>query len=76
MKEELINIIKILGIGLNELYVEIDLGFLYIHSIEYVKEDNSIILHNFIGDLDVEFDYVDLEEYEKIYIFSLLSAFL
>ncbi len=76
MKEELINIIKILGIGLVELYVEIDLGFLYIHSIEYDKNSESIILHNFVDDLDLEYDYDDLEEDEKKYIFSLLSAFL
>lgn len=73
MKSELINIVKILGIGLTEIVLEIDLGQFTINSIEFRSPD-KIILHSFsFGDFDWEVDFDDMDEYYQKYVFRLLS---
>ena len=65
MKEDIINVIKILGIGLNEVLVDIDLGFFYINSVEFRKPD-EVILHQFEGDTDYEISYDELNLIDRI----------
>lgn len=72
MKEDVIIAIKILGIGLTELVVEIDLGFFVINSIEY-REPDEIILHSFKDDLDYEMNFDDLGDNYKKYIHRLVT---
>jgi hypothetical protein len=76
MKKEIINIIKILGIGLNEIILDIDLGFFLVNSIEF-REPNEIILHNFTDDgEDCEISYDDIEPKYKKHLWKLLSILL
>jgi len=72
MKKEIINVIKILSLGLNELVLEIDLGFFIVNSIE-VRKRNKIYLHQFIEELDYEIDFDDLDDTYKKYIWQLLT---
>lgn len=76
MKEDIINIIKILGIGIKELVLDIDLGFFYVNSIEF-REPNEVILHSFEDDeTDVEVNFDDLEERYQKHVWLLLSVLL
>jgi hypothetical protein len=76
MKEEIINIIKILGIGVKEIILDIDLGFFYVNSIEFIEPD-EIILHSFEDDdTDVELNFDDLEEKHQKHLWLILSVLL
>jgi len=76
MKEEIINVIKILGIGVKELILDIDLGFFYVSSIEFIEPD-EIILHSFEDDdTDVELNFDDLEEKHQKHLWLILSVLL
>jgi hypothetical protein len=76
MKEDIINIIKILGIGTTELVLDINIGILYINSVEF-REPDEVILHSFEGyDMDIEIDFDDLDLKSKRHIWTLLSILL
>jgi len=72
MKEDIINVIRILGIGLTELILEIDLGFFVIHSIEF-REPDEVILHSFEGNTDYEMNFDELGLSYQKYIHKLLT---
>lgn len=72
MKEDIINVIRILGVGLTELILEIDLGFFVINSVEY-REPDEIILHSFKDDVDYEMNFDELGESYQKYIHKLLT---
>ena len=67
MKDEIINIIRILGIGSNEILLDIDLTIVVTNSIEF-REPDEIILHHFDkDDYDYELNYDDIDEvYQKL----------
>lgn len=74
MKKKVKDLIKITGIGLNELVIEIPLGDITFNSIEFVEESDKIILHKFEDeDLDYEFDFEDLDEEKQILVYKQLS---
>ncbi len=75
MKKEIENIIKILGIGLNELIIDIELDSVIINSIEWSPSDGKIYLHIFedLDDMDIEMDFDDLSKENQEIIFKSLS---
>lgn len=75
MKNKIISDIKFLSLGLNELIIDIPLEDITFHSIELV-EGNQIILHRILEDLDIEYDFDDLDEVDKSKINSLISGFM
>lgn len=78
MKKKVINMIKILGIGLTELVMDITLSEATFNSIEWCPEDDIIWLHIFREDDDIQvsFDYEDLPEDDQLHIYMLLSSIL
>lgn len=76
MKKKVIKLIQILGIGLSELIIDIELGFITINSIEWVKGENKLYLYVFDIDSDMElsFDFDDLSKGDKKTIYEVLSA--
>ena len=72
MKEDIINVIRILGIGLTELILEIDLGFFVVNAIEF-REPDEIILHSFKDDVDYEMSFDELGLNYQKYIHKLLT---
>lgn len=76
MKKKVVNIIKILGIGLNEIVIDIDLSLGTFNSIEWVNSENKIWLHMFHEDHDIQisFDFDDLDKRDKYTIHTLLSS--
>lgn len=71
MKKEIINVIRILGVGYNEIILDIDLGFIVINSLEFV-EPEDVILHHFTNDdvdIEINFDDIDIKSKKDIYQF-------
>lgn len=76
MKKKVIKLIQILGIGLNELVIDIELSFITFNSIEWIRGENKIYLHilDAYDDLELSFDFDDLSKEDKREIFNILSA--
>lgn len=76
MREKIINLIKILGVGLNEIVIEINLDCGNFETIEYNPEDDSLVLHIFQDeDLDITFDFDDLDEEDQRKVYRTLAIF-
>lgn len=76
MKNEVINLIKILGITVYELVIEIDLGEYVCDSIEYVPESNKVVLHVWLdGDDGEDYEYdIDFESLSTKYQKKILTT--
>ena len=76
MKNKIINLIKILGFGLNEIVIDLNLGCGSFESIEYFPDEDSVILHIFNDpDLDITFDFEELDEEDQLKVYQTLSIF-
>lgn len=75
MKREIIKILKILGVGCTEVLINIELKSFLINSIELLNND-KIVLHVFVEDYDIEVDFDDVDDLEKITIYQTLTSFL
>jgi len=68
MKSELISLIRILGIGCNELIFDIDLEKVTINSIEF-REPDEVYLHHFTDygfDFEIEFDDISKKDQKTV----------
>ena len=76
MKREVAKIIQILGIGLTEIILDIDLSLGTFNSIEWIKSENKIWLHMFHEDDDIQisFDFDDLDKIDKYIVYTLLAS--
>jgi hypothetical protein len=60
MKQEVINIIKYVGLNINEIFYDIEISKdVIFNSIEYRYPD-QVILHIFVEDVDIEVDWDDI----------------
>ncbi len=73
MKKKVRDLIKILGIGLNELVIDFDLEDFTFNSIEWDEENNKIIRHRFEDDFDYELDFEELNDDQQLMIYKILS---
>ena len=76
MKRKVAKIIQILGIGLTEIILDIDLSLGTFNSIEWIKSENKIWLHMFHEDDDIQisFDFDDLDKIDKYIVYNLLAS--
>ena len=77
MKKKVRDLIQIMGIGISELILDIDLSIATFNSIEYVKIDNKIYLYIFDEDyieIQLSFDFDNLTIADKKTVLFLLSA--
>ena len=74
MEEKVKDLIKILGIGLNEIIIELPMGSITFDSIEWSDEEDKVILHKFEDDLDYSFDFSDLTSEQQEKVFRILSV--
>ena len=76
MKKKVSKIIQILGIGLNEIIIDVDLSLGTFNSVEWVKSENKIWLHMFHEDDDIQisFDFDDLDKIDKYIVYTLLAS--
>lgn len=74
MKHEIINMIKILGIGMSELVIDFDLDSASFNSIEWDKTDNKVYLHIFEDDdLDIMYDFDDISKDDKMNVYITIA---
>lgn len=78
MKRKIAKMILIMGIGLTELIIDIELSFATFNSIEYVKSENKIYLYIMHEDEDIEisYDFDDLDKEDKYLVYILLASIL
>jgi hypothetical protein len=78
MKRKVAKMILIMGIGLTELVMDIDLSFATFNSIEYVKEENKIYLYIMRedDDLEISYDFDDLDKEDKYVVYISLASIL
>lgn len=76
MVNKIIQIIKILGIGVSELIIDIELDSITINSIEWVQSSNKVVVHIFDEDYDIEMDFDDLSDENQLIILKTLSALI
>lgn len=76
MKKKVIKIIQILGIGLTELIIDIDLSLGTFNSIEWSKSENKVWLHMFHDEEDIQIsvDFDDLDKDDKYEVYTLLAS--
>lgn len=75
MRDDLIRIIRILGVNYNEIFIDIDVDGFTINSLE-IRDGSAIVLHSFVNDMDLEFFYDDLIEEDRKTIYRSLCSFL
>ena len=81
MKKKVVNLIKILGITVNEIVIDIEFGDYKIDSLEWVPETDTIILHIWfeVEDEEAEYEYdVDFETLsttDQKQIYTILSKY-
>lgn len=74
MKNKIINLIKLLGFGLNELLMNINLPIGEFDSVEWDIETNKVFLHIFKDDdLDIMLDFDELDEENQLELYKLLA---
>lgn len=78
MKNKVAKMILIMGIGLTELIMDIELSFAVFNSIEYVKAENKIYLYIMKEDEDLEisYDFDDLDKDDKMMVYVSLASIL
>lgn len=77
MKRKVARMIMIMGIGLMEIVIDIETSIATFNSIEYVKNENKIYLHMFAGgDLDISYDFDDLDKDDKLSVYITLASIL
>lgn len=78
MKRKTAKMILIMGIGLTELIMDIELSFATFNSIEYVKSENKIYLYIMHEDEDIEisYDFDDLDKEDKYLVYISLASIL
>lgn len=75
MRDDLVRIIRILGVNYNEVFIDIDVDGFTINSLE-IRDESAIVLHSFVNDMDIEFFYDDLIEEDRKIIYRSLCSFL
>ena len=73
MKNKIINLIKLLGFGLNELLMNINLPIGEFDSVEWDIEANKVFLHIFKDDLDIMLDFDELDEENQLELYKILA---
>ena len=75
MKNKVINLIKILGFGINELLITIPLSIATFNSIEWDHVDDNVYLHIFEDDnYDLVVNFDELSEEDQLEVYKILSV--
>jgi len=75
MKNKVINLIRILGFGINELVITIPLSIATFDSIEWDDVDDSVYLHIFEKDnYDMVVSFDDLSEEDQLKVYQILAV--
>lgn len=74
MKNKIINLIRILGFGINELVITIPISVGTFNSIEWDDADDNVYLHIFEKDnYDLVMNFDELSEDDQLKVYQILS---
>jgi hypothetical protein len=74
MRDKVINLIKILGFGINELVIDIKISLGNFNSIEWDDVDDNVYLHIFEKDnYDLVMSFDDLSSDDQLKVYQTLS---
>ncbi len=74
MKNKVKDLILILGMGINELVIDINVGETTFNSIEWSPEEDKILMHIFEeNDYDYFCDFEDLTSEQQLLVYKSLS---
>ncbi len=77
MKDKIVDLIRLLGIGLNELVFDFEIDGVKFNSIEWLPENDVVLLHIFEDDeTDLHCDFENLDIDKQIKVHKILSSFL
>jgi hypothetical protein len=76
MRKKVVQIIKILGIGLNEIIVDFEVNGIFVNSIECSSDGKKVYLHVFSEDLDIEIDFDELTMANRRFVLNKLSQII
>lgn len=76
IKNKVKNLIKLLGMGINEIVLDMKIGDTEFNSIELIEEIDQIILHIFEDDYDYYYEFDSLTIDEKKDVYNTLSVIL
>lgn len=65
MKNDMKTFIRLLGITHNEIFINLQINEHYFDTIEWCKENDLIILHYFDEELDIQYEFDDLDKETK-----------
>jgi len=75
MKEKIIDLITELGVDLNELVFDFEIDGVKFNSIEWVPEEDVILLHVFEDESDFHCDFENIDIDKQIKVYKILSSF-
>ncbi len=77
MKDKIVDLIRLLGIGLNELVFDFEIDGVKFNSIEWEPESDVVLLHIFEDDeTDLHCDFENMDIDKQIKVFKILSSFI
>lgn len=76
MKDKVVELIKILGVGYNELVFDFTIDGVDFNSIEWCPEEDVILLHIFDDDYDGFFDFEGIDIDKQIKLYKILLEIL
>jgi hypothetical protein len=74
MTEEIARIVKILGVNCSEIIIDIKLDKIEVNTIEV--RDKKILLHSFLGNIDIEIPFSEISESDQKTIYKILKELL
>jgi hypothetical protein len=76
LKEKVIELVKFLGDGLNEIIFDFLIDDIKFNSIEYIPDENILNLHIFHKDLDYCCDFDGMDENKQDQVYKILLYFI
>lgn len=74
IRKKVIRLINDIGLGVSEIIIDLPLSFETFNTIEL--NNNIIILHKFVDELDYTTDFDDLDDEDKLEVYKLLYLYL
>ena len=77
MKDKIVDLIRLLGMGLNELVFDFEVDGVKFNSIEWQPESDVVLLHIFEDDeTDLHCDFENMDIDKQIKVFKILTSFI
>lgn len=74
IRRKVIRLINDIGLGVSEIIIDLPLSFDTFDTIEL--DNNTIILHKFVDELDYNTDFDELDDEDKLEVYKLLYLYL